>query len=523
MKRVICLYRVSTVGQVDHDDIPMQKLACREYAASHPDWEIVDEISEKGVSGYKISTNARDAIVEIKKRALLHQFDVLLVFMFDRIGRRDDETPFVVQWFVQQGIEVWSAREGEQRFDNHVDKLLNYIRFWQASGESEKTSIRVKTKHSQMVQDGQYRGGNVPYGYKLEHQGRTNKKNQEVRDLMIDEDEAAVVREIFDLLTNHGYGTNRVAQHLNDRGIKTKRGTTLWRGTSIRAIIDNPIYIGIYHMQGVQSEPFEHLRIIDDDLFHRCQQTVKGRSTKNFGEEAVVFRTDTRSLLSGIIYCGHCGCRLCYNHQHEERKRAKGGVSVYDYETYRCYRKISSQKTCTGQTAYKATVLNDAVERQVKLFLSKIESVPRERLMELASARNEETYRIAFKQAQKDFENAQKQVTALEEEAVKALTGESQLDLSLVNSMLVKHRAKLEAAQTAMRDVQVRMEAEKENAKEAKSQIDELLSWAECYDKADIGAKHLIVARLVERVDVSSGYKVHIKFRISLKQFLGQE
>ena len=92
-----------------------------------------------------------------------------------------------------------------------------------------------------------YRGGNLPYGYKLEHQGRTNKKNQEVRDLMIDEDEAAIVREIFDLLTNHGYGTNRVAQYLNEKGVKTKRGTTLWRGTSIRALIDNPIYIGIYH------------------------------------------------------------------------------------------------------------------------------------------------------------------------------------------------------------------------------------------------------------------------------------
>ena len=66
----------------------------------------------------------------------VNQFDVLLVFMFDRLGRRDDETPFVVQWFVQQGIEVWSTKEGEQRFDNHVNKLLNYIRFWQASGES---------------------------------------------------------------------------------------------------------------------------------------------------------------------------------------------------------------------------------------------------------------------------------------------------------------------------------------------------------------------------------------------------
>lgn len=45
MKKVICLYRVSTVGQVDHDDIPMQRLACREYAATHPDWEIIDEMA----------------------------------------------------------------------------------------------------------------------------------------------------------------------------------------------------------------------------------------------------------------------------------------------------------------------------------------------------------------------------------------------------------------------------------------------------------------------------------------------
>ena len=56
MKRVICLYRVSTVGQVDHDDIPMQKLACREYAATHPDWEIVDEISEKGINDVAFSS-----------------------------------------------------------------------------------------------------------------------------------------------------------------------------------------------------------------------------------------------------------------------------------------------------------------------------------------------------------------------------------------------------------------------------------------------------------------------------------
>lgn len=138
MKRVLCLYRVSTIGQVDHDDIPMQRIACREFIAQHPDWKLTEEISEKGVSGYKTKTEDRDALVQIKEKALAKTFDILLVFMFDRIGRRDNETPFVVQWFVENGIEVWSTKEGEQRFDSHVDKLLNYIRFWQASGESRK-------------------------------------------------------------------------------------------------------------------------------------------------------------------------------------------------------------------------------------------------------------------------------------------------------------------------------------------------------------------------------------------------
>ena len=192
MKRVLCLYRVSTIGQVDHDDIPMQRIACREFIAQHPDWELVDEVSEKGVSGYKTKTADRDALAQIKAKALAKKFDILLVFMFDRIGRRDDETPFVVQWFVENGIEVWSTKEGEQRFDTHVDKLLNYIRFWQASGESEKTSLRIRTKHLQMIQEGLYRGGLVPYGYRLEHQGRVNKKNQPVRDLVIDKKKASL-------------------------------------------------------------------------------------------------------------------------------------------------------------------------------------------------------------------------------------------------------------------------------------------------------------------------------------------
>ena len=149
MKRVYCLYRVSTKRQVDQmkDDIPMQRIACHEFADRQDGWVIVKEFLEKGVSGFKVSANDRDVIQELKEAALNHEFDVLLVYMFDRLGRIDKETPFVVEWFVEQGIEVWSSQEGQQKFDDQTDKLMNYIRFWMANGESRKTSIRLKYRH----------------------------------------------------------------------------------------------------------------------------------------------------------------------------------------------------------------------------------------------------------------------------------------------------------------------------------------------------------------------------------------
>ncbi|MCD7733552.1 MAG: recombinase family protein [Clostridiales bacterium] len=97
------------------------------------------EEQEEGVSGHKVRAANRDKLQLIKEATTRGEFDILLVFMFDRIDRIADETPFVVEWFVRNGIQVWSTQEGEQRFDSHADKLMNYIRFWQADGESSFT------------------------------------------------------------------------------------------------------------------------------------------------------------------------------------------------------------------------------------------------------------------------------------------------------------------------------------------------------------------------------------------------
>ena len=86
MKRVYCLYRVSTLGQVDKDDIPMQRQACHGFA-HEKGWQIIEEFAEKGISGYKRSADQREALQKLKQAAVQKKFDVLLVFMFDRLGR----------------------------------------------------------------------------------------------------------------------------------------------------------------------------------------------------------------------------------------------------------------------------------------------------------------------------------------------------------------------------------------------------------------------------------------------------
>ena len=280
MKRVLCLYRVSTKGQVDEkDDIPRQRRECHDFIDKMEDWEFYDERLEKGVSGFKVATSKRDEIQEIRALAEKKKFDVLLVFMFDRLGRREDETPFLVQWFIEHGIEVWSTREGQQRLDNRVDKLLNFMRYWQAGGESEKTSMRVKAAHTQMTADGIWRGGTRPFGYKLTHNGRIGKKNRPLYDLSIDEVEGPIVKEVFDLIIHEGYGTLRAANYLNDKYASLGK---IWTAQTIRSMLRNVIYTGRMHMNDTISAPNEALRIISDEDLEFAKYALSARIPRKY-------------------------------------------------------------------------------------------------------------------------------------------------------------------------------------------------------------------------------------------------
>ena len=88
------------------------------------------------------------------------------------------------------------------------------------------------------------------------------------------------------------------------------------------------------------------------------------------------------------------------------------------------------------------------------------------------------------------------------------------MDLNIINSMLVKHRAKMTEALDAMEEAEGRMNAEKQNARNVKAEIDEIRSWVDQYAESSVEAKHMVIARLIDRIEVGSGYEVHIQFRV---------
>lgn len=523
MKRVMCLYRVSTKGQVDpQDDIPMQRRECLDFISRQPEWKFTGELMEKGVSGYKISASKRDAIQEIRSKAERREFDILLVFMFDRLGRREDETPFLVQWFVEHGIEVWSTREGQQRIENRADKLINYIRYWQAGGESEKTSIRVKAAHSQMTADGIWRGGTCPYGYKLVHKGRIGKKNRPLYDLEIDEKTGPIIQEIFNLAGKHDCGAWQICNHLNKKYPDDKK---VWTRPTVMTILKNIVYTGRMHMNDVVSEPIEDLRLISDAEFEFVQHALKNRILHRYDsrrelENGIIEEGRTKTsvygatLLSGILYCGHCHKKLVGSYCVRNRKN-----HTYFRPIYRCYNGAIDARECDGQTVYSARIIEDEIDRVVHQYFESVKSTVDSIWKEQARRQKESSTLSMIKRCEGELKQLQAKREAIEKEIINCLMGESKLTADVLNPMLNDIRDRITTMEKVIADLQKQKDNEEDHVKFLSSQYQSIMEWADTYDLMQRDEKKMVLAHLIERIEVRRDYYLSVTFYVALEDF----
>ena len=510
-KRVYCLYRVSTLGQVDKDDIPMQKQCCREFA-ERQGWTIVKEFSEKGVSGFKTSAKDRDAIQEIQQNAAEGKFDILLVFMFDRLGRRDDETPFVVEWFVRNGIEVWSTVEGQQRFDNHVDKLMNYIRYWQASGESIKTSVRTKTRLGQIVQEGRFRGGTVPYGYRIEKQGRFNKRNHEVYEIVVDEAEAAVVRLIFQKYVYEGYGAQRLSHYLYENGMLNRKGVNFANTTLIK-MIKNITYIGVLKSGETQSEIFPELQIIPVELWERAQEIVAKRTQKH---SDVPLNSKGKSLMVGLVYCGHCGSKLVLTTTGNGMRNGKKRIPSLRYN---CHYQVRHRHECDGMSGYSVTKVDRVMEQMVISLFKDIKSIPEQELITQQYIQRKNEHLATLSQLQSLKAQKEKELADYKSEVHKAIQGKSTWNAELLNELIVEARAEIEKLDGEIVSAQELVDNADSAAKEIKEQYDRILTWADMFEGSTLEGKKMIMWQVVEKVRIYRDYKFEVDLKPTIREF----
>ena len=526
-ERVDCLYRVSTTKQVDHDeqnqaDIPVQRKACREFAAKMG-WTIVHEEQENGVSGYKVSANDRDKLQLLKERAEQGKFDILLVFMFDRLGRKSDETPFVVEWFVKHGIRVWSVNEGEQRFESHTDRLTNYIRYWQADGESQKTSIRTKTAMGQMVQEGRFRGGGVPYGYRLAPSGILNKRKHEVCKLEIDEDEARVVRMMFNLCVGSGYGRSKIANMISGQGIKTRSGTN-WHEATVGHILHNIAYTGVLRSGESQSEIFEELQIVDPDTFALAQKLMAERVNEFNAQRTMPKNISGQALLSGNVFCGHCGGRLTLTTNGTVRHNLKGGTVFRRRVRYVCYNKTRHRVDCDGQTGYTTHILDGLVTRVLHQVFDKMKSIREDEIVSRTQMNVEASVKDQLAAARKEFAKATKEYEAVKAKLYDVIRGKSNLPESVLSEMADEAKAKMMEASEKVIELSSEAEKNSSRAEEIRRDYRRILKWSELFDESDMATKKMVAGYLIKRIDVYTDYRLHIEFNINFAQFeLGLE
>lgn len=517
-KRVAALYRVSTKKQVsEQEDIPMQKQACAEFINSQG-WVLVKEFVEKGISGFKVSADDRDILQDLKESALRKEFDILLVFMFDRLGRRDDETPFIVEWFVKQGIEVWSVKEGQQRFENHVDKLMNYLRFWQANGESVKTSERVKTRLAQLTAEGKFTGGVIPFGYKQIPTGEVNRKGVPKKQLIIDEKEAEIVKMIFSKSVHEGYGSHRLAEYLNQLGIKTHNGAD-FQSNSVNRILKNRLYCGYFVSKETVSPKQEHLVIIDENIFDMAQDIIEQRKNRNDKKSHVAMRTKGESLFSGNLICGHCGTRLVAT-KSNYKTHVIGGVPVREgRRTYICYHRSRKLNDCDGQSVYQAWKVEETVLKIVRMYLDKIKRTPQERALETKFEKSIKDKKQEVKRLKKIISNLEEQLVTLSTEIGKALIGTSEFTTDVLKISIDKTTKDLEENRSALK----KCENEVENSSDMLSKLDfyysQFISWADEFDKASIERKKMIISQLFSSITVSRGYKIEAVLNTTYQQF----
>ena len=319
--KIAAYCRVSTEKEAQIDSLEKQIEFFNEFTKKNG-YELYKLYADEGISGKQIKHRKQFQQMMIDAKA--KKFDKVVVKDVSRFARNTVDLLQSVRELKSYGVQVDFLNNGEV-MEGGSEFILTILGAM-AQQESANMSKRVKFGKDITAQKG--RVPNLVFGY--------DKIPDEIYTLKINEEEAKIVKEIFESYVYKGIGTTKIAWNLNDREIRTKKTKSKWVQTSIVRMLKNPIYTGRVtnkksevtdFITGTRKElPEEEwivvekpkMRIISDELFNRAQELLTQRSQEFKLNNK---REKTEYVFSTLIYCKHCG----YSFRRIKRKYTTDG------------------------------------------------------------------------------------------------------------------------------------------------------------------------------------------------------
>lgn len=280
IKRAALYIRVSTEEQAMHGlSLTAQRETLTRYVEENG-LRLVGSYTDEGITARKKFRN-RTAFMRMLRDVEADKIDLILFIKLDRWFRNIADY-YEVQKILDEHNVRWIATEEDYDTTTANGRLHLNIKLSIAQDESDRTSERIKFVFDSKVKRGEVISGKVPLGYKIEE-----------KRLVVDEEKAAIVRDIFDR-----YTALRSMRALRQY-ISEEHGLVYSYG-GIRAMLQNQRYIGRAHDQDDFCPA-----IIDPDVFWQTQRIVEERAQRN-----ARIRTDWVYLFTSLVYCAECGNRL---------------------------------------------------------------------------------------------------------------------------------------------------------------------------------------------------------------------
>lgn len=371
------------------------------------------------------------------------KINLVIVKYLSRFGRNYVEAGMYVQRFTDSNIRFIAADDNYDSLVNSDDLLFpikNVVNEMYARDVSKKTKAAKKAK----ARDGQFIGSKAPFGYKIDPNDRHH--------LIVDEPAAQVVKRIF-RLASEGVGYNKMAKIFREEKVLTPiayfnlnnpdyfksdywRKEFDWHVTSIRAILNNEVYLGklVYGKQRNKSmkskekvrNPKEdwivvencHEPIITQELWDTVHKILNAKHRPAKAGEVQMF--------AGLLYCSDCGHCLTYSQKQRKDGSYHGAYSCWMYKTHG--KEYCASHYITFDTIYELVLID--IQRnlfQYRKNTDKFKSIL-SRKYQSDSQKQAEQITLEYEQKQKRCEELDKIISRLYEDNVLGRIGDERYE-----------------------------------------------------------------------------------------------